>query len=588
MTMMYRLAAISLVCLQQSTLPWGFAPSSPSQTTPQNGVHSSSFHWHLNYNPNDNPFESYTNDIPPFSEYESDSSRKQRMDMVRKLRKSFYAASNQSEDHSKLPGASPNMAYGSSVIRHLPVLTTQDVSEITSTEFTAMLPGYQYVWNIHSIMMSDMFHSILAREGPWFFACLSDYEFGGPRYATLMRITDHRFEDEDGRIVLAVQAMDRLKVLQLSSPHMTFQNGDFQIWPEIELVREKLKGAFPEPDKAENKDITETADPKSVSQAAISASAAESFRCRNFEYAPVYLTKKPKGPSDIQSLHNNPNDSKATQLIKAGIRKQNEENKAAYETDYLNVIELVSYDAIAYQSLIDPAAVNSQAIKNFWTNLASEEQQESIFVDEEELFSDLGKSSVEFKQASFTIESNQKNTPLPDFDIFANAPSNEGVIMMEYHLWKSLDELIRLINNVSTSPGPVPVSSQLMALLPKRNDWPEDFVLDEYCKSMLSHTGPIVRIDEITKQSRSSVYDSTGYSSLRRALRLSHAVWLLLDGLAVSGADPPPPTRAEILAMESIFERLKVAKSVLDGVIEVLKRLIPYIKKKDGDTDSDS
>ena len=65
--------------------------------------------------------------------------------------------------------------------------------------------------------------------------------------------------------------------------------------------------------------------------------------------------------------------------------------------------------------------------------------------------------------------------------------------LVEYHLWKSLDELIRLLNAVSTTP--VPLSSQLMALLPKRNDWPEDFVLDEYSKSMLSKTGPIVRID---------------------------------------------------------------------------------------------
>ena len=156
--------------------------------------------------------------------------------------------------------------------------------------------------------------------------------------------------------------------------------------------------------------------------------------------------------------------------------------------------------------------------------------------------------------------------------------------MMEYHLWKSLDELIRLLNKVSSTP--VPLSSQLMALLPKRNDWSKDFVLEEYSKSMLSQTGPITRVDEITKQSRTSANDSTGYSPLRRALRLSHAVWLLLDGLAVTGANPPPPSRAEVLAMESVFERLSVAKKVLDGVNEVLRRLIPHIKKSDGKEDT--
>lgn len=157
--------------------------------------------------------------------------------------------------------------------------------------------------------------------------------------------------------------------------------------------------------------------------------------------------------------------------------------------------------------------------------------------------------------------------------------------IVEYHLWKSLDELIRLLNTASKSP--VPLSSQLLALLPKRNDWPEEFVLDEYSKSMLSKTGPIVRIDDITKQSRSSVYDNTGYSSLRRALRLSHAVWLLLDGLAVTGVNPPPPSRAQVLAMESIFERLEVSKAVLDSVNEVLRNMIPHINK-DGKEDSEN
>ena len=576
-------AAISLVCLHQST--WGFAPSYTTKhtTSPTSVRPRSHVEWQLNYNPNDvDSFgpDYYTDNVPPFSEYEDEASRKRRMEMVRKIRKAFYSNA-QMEDGTNPPHNNAKIEYGSSMIHNLPVLTAKDMEEITSKEVTAILPGYQYVWNIHSTEHCHMFHTILAKETPRFFACLSKYDVlsDGPRYATLMRITDHRFQDDDGRIVLAVQAMDRLRVVDLTSPYMPIQRGDFQIWPEIELIREKLNGAFPDDhvvcDGVEEEDCNiKTVDPTGVSQAALAASAAESYRCRKFEYAPVFLTEKPKGPDDAHSLHSSPNDSKATQMIKAGIRKQqNEESK--YETDYLSVIELVNYDAIAYRSLIDAAAVNAQAIKNFWTIQESDQEQQMI--EEEELFASLSKPILGSKDASFTIDSTQGDDFLPDFSTFANAPSNEGVAMMEYHLWKSLDELIRLLNKVSTTP--VPLSSQLMALLPKRNDWPQEFVLDEYSKSMLSQTGPIVRVDDITKQSRSAVYDSSGYSSLRRALRLSNSVWLLLDGLAVTGADPQPPSRAEVLAMKSIFERLNVAKQVLDGVNEVLRRLIPHIKK---------
>ena len=477
-----------------------------------------------------------------------------------------------------------------SVIHDLPVLDIKDLSIITGNDAkkcNAMLPGYQYKWNIHLTDHIHMFHSILAKDGQWFFACLSEYDiYNGDttRYATLMRITDYRFMDEDGRIVLLVQAMDRLRVVDLS-PSYLIPTGDFQFWPEIELVRDNLNSAFPDkedictqPDDTECLD--ELVEPNSVTLAAMSASAAESFRCRNFEYAPVYLTEKPKGPDENKSLQNKPNDSKATQKIKDQMKKKEDGNK--YETDYLDVIELVNYDAIAYRSLIDASAVNAQAIKNYWMN--QENDQQPIMVQEEELFANLSKSILDFRRATFTIHTNEGDEHLPDFSTFANAPSNEGVTMMEYHLWKSLDELIRLLNRVSSTP--IPLSSQLMALLPKRNDWPKEFVLEEYSKSMLAQTGPVSRVDEITKQSRSSANDSTGYSPLRRALRLSHAVWLLLDGLAVTGANPPPPSRAEVLAMESIFERLSVAKKVLDGVNEVLRRLIPHINKSDGKEDT--
>jgi hypothetical protein len=429
---MNKFTAISLIF--QSTR--GFAPSSPSPYHTVKSIRGGSSSLH--YNPNDiDSFgsASYSEEIRPFSDEESESVRKRRMEMVSKLRKAFYSDNHTKEDHSKLSGnARPKVAYGSSIISNLPALSPEDLYDITSNDMPAVLPGYQYVWNIHLPEHCHMFHSILAKEGPWFFACLSEYNIFSdePQYATLMRICDHRLRDEDGRIVLAVQAMDRLRVNKLSSTYMSIRTGDFQIWPEIELVREKLNGAFPTDQievDGQDECITQTVDPKSVTLAALAASAAESYRCRNFEYAPIYLTEKPKGPDNAHSLHANPNDSKATQMIKAGIKKQQEEEERKYEIDYLRVNELANYDALAYRSLIDASAVNAQAIKNFWTNTASEQQPN--FVDEEELFAKLANHEVDSKP-KFTIASQEATLlPLPDFSMYANSPSTEGVVMSE-------------------------------------------------------------------------------------------------------------------------------------------------------------
>jgi hypothetical protein len=468
-------------------------------------------------------------------------------------------------------------------------LSTHDVSEIMSKDVTAILPGYQYVWNIHSARHIHIFHSILANDGPWYFGCVAEeLSSRNPICATLLRITDHRFLDEDGRIVLAVQGLDRCRVVGKHGA-----TSDLQIWPEEELVTDKLNGAL-ESSRSFFSSMSDEqlfegmstnqprADHATLSQAAIAASAAECYRCRKFEYAPVYLTEKPKGPDKTQALQSKPRDSNATKKIKDAIRNQ-EETK--YETVFLSITELVNYDAFAYPSLIDASAVNSQALKNFWKNMSSKTQTE--YIDEEVMFSSLMPEHGS-KAASFTVDTEYCDQSFSTSRKLPPTLSSEGVEMMEWHLWKSLDEMIRLLNMAASAN--VPLSSQLLSLLPKRNDWPPEFVLEEYAKSLAmsgntvdtAFSSPCARIDDVTKRNVTSTNNSTNYPSLRRALRLSHAIWMLLDGLAVSGFKPPPPTRAEVLAMESIGERLATAKAVLDGVNRVLRTLIPHIKK-DGD-----
>ena len=80
-SVMNRFTALTLIYLQQST--WGFAP-------PHKAQNPSPYFSRLSYGSSPEP-EYYTNDVPPFSKHESESSRKQRMEMVRQLRKALVS-----------------------------------------------------------------------------------------------------------------------------------------------------------------------------------------------------------------------------------------------------------------------------------------------------------------------------------------------------------------------------------------------------------------------------------------------------------------------------------------------------------------
>eukprot|EP00581_Thalassiosira_minuscula_P000908 CAMPEP_0183745118 /NCGR_PEP_ID=MMETSP0737-20130205/66077_1 /TAXON_ID=385413 /ORGANISM="Thalassiosira miniscula, Strain CCMP1093" /LENGTH=939 /DNA_ID=CAMNT_0025980777 /DNA_START=42 /DNA_END=2864 /DNA_ORIENTATION=- len=682
------------------------------------------------------------------------------------------------------PSGYKDVPYGSSILRNLPTLTTSD--GIRGADASALLPGYQFVWNVHHPQHCHMFHSVLSGPAPWYFAhvCLPSsssfaskkfsssakkndkeeehgekeeeermipvdtfsssakkndkeeehgekeeeermipvdtfqsyndlqYELkqstdGKPLYGTLLRITDRRFRDEDGRIVLAVQAVDRLRVHDVSSAPGSFLCTDVQLSPEEELMRmhfdkavlssasylsihdsdsdhadsssddallshpsavsgaaraaaitdrrfrdedgrivlavqavDRLRvhdvssapGSFlctdvqlsPEEelmrmhfDKAllssasylsshghdsSNADsMTEDAllsHPSAVSGAARAAAAADAFRVRKFEFLPVFLEEKPRAPSGAvsSSLRSNPNDSAATRKVKDAIRRQEEDEASSKKKDagpeYINVVQLVNYDAFAYSSLGKAEAATSQALKTYWEEMAKESStaaasashQDTLTEDNMFLGDGVGTTNNPSSSTSFFL-------PEPSSSTAFSGSTPESVETTEYHVWTSLDEMMRLLSMAASSSVPLP--SQLLGLLPKRSDWPHQFVLEDYARS-LSTSGrsigttfksPFVRVDRIASSSGSGDYplsytsSSTTYSSLRRAQRLSYAIWLLLDGLAMSGARPSPPPRHEVLAMNSVEERLRAARETLEGINFVLKKMIPENRK---------
>lgn len=576
------------------------------------------------------PPKNYNEDAAPFSELESDQDRARRMEMVRELQKVYYKEPNSasSSPSAATPSSSTQsttlsdtLSYGHTTLRNLPTITSHD--GIQTADNAALLPGYQFVWNIHNPQHCHMFHSILSGPAPWYFAHvflpgpssssssataavvaesstteddttptvinnMESYndiqsELKSPQglYGTLLRITDRRFHDEDGRIVLAVQALEKIRIHNVSSKLGTspYLCTDVQVAPEDELTRMYFDKALMSSasflsshddasiggENDENDDhYNPLSSPSAVSGAARAAAVADSIRCRTFECLPIFLEEKPKRANNIdEALEAKSTDSNATKKVKETLRKQEKENAEAY----ISVVQLMNYDSFAHGSLDDAESVTTQSLETYWKNLAREIKTAQTPSAEEDLFSENEDSS---SSSLFLPEppSSSNSSPTPF------STSVEAVEMMEYHLWRSLDNMIRLLSMASAATVPLP--SQLLGLLPKRDDWPQGFVLEGAATSLeqsgsnigTSFKSPFVRVDQITAT-------SSKYFPLRRAQRLSYVIWLLLDGLSITGSDSPPPSRSDVLRMTSVLARLEAAKRTIDGVNEILKQLIP-------------
>ncbi|KAL7547926.1 hypothetical protein ACHAWF_011194 [Thalassiosira exigua] len=563
------------------------------------------------------PPKNCNDDVPPFSSAESARDRARRMEMARELQKAFYkepdASSSSSSSSSDLmiPTPATNANEASASLFDLPTLTTRD--GIKGADESALLPGYQFVWDVHHPRHSHMFHKILAGPAPWHFAHVSlpekppragggDGADGGkapvadsfrsyhdlrrelnsasPVYGTLLRITDRRFRDEDGRIVLAVQAIDRIRVRDAaSSPGGAYLRANAQVAPDEESIRTHYPRALLTSasylagrgdDDAMGDDDSDEEDLSSVVRgAARAAAAADARRLRRFEYLPVFLQEKPRRPSDAASIRSKPGDSRATKVVQDAVREQEREREEANGggPEYAEVVRICGYDAFAYSSLGDAEAAASKALEAHWETLAEERKARRRSAEEEDPFG-------------------ARDSPpsiLPELPPSCDGPpaSVESATTMEYRVWTALDEMIRLLSAAASATVPVP--SQLLGLLPQRSDWPREFVLENYAKSMATSGssigsafhGPFVRVDRIAS------VDPSAYSPLRRAQRLSYTIWLLLDGLKGTGAEPGLPSHEEILATESVERRLGAAKEALEGINAVLKKMIPEKRKDD-------
>lgn len=452
----------------------------------------------------DNNNEESTEQINP-NDLETAEERAARMELVKQIQKSFYADST---------GAQKETTTGS----------FDDVG-LWRVQWTE-LPGYQNVLNVHVAHYTHMFQSIVNGPKPWYFGSL--YLPGGSenlendeyrlcredskqtRWGTLMKVSDYQQLDEDGRLLLIVQAVGKYRVTS-ASQHTPYSIAKVQVVPDRELIcqyyqmaLEKIEGGLGATFGGTFDNNDGEAKEKIAWEAARVICANEGAYWEDFEYRDVEVSDTINGGVEASPLAN-------------------------YNAERMPT------------GPFDPVKVLDDFVAGFSAKV------------------DSGDLCIDTLQA-----------PPESIDISDPEKVTAKVFDLEKEVWKDLDFLIQLLMVLSPDTN-VPVPTQLLGLLPTNEEFPEGFKLNEFVDRLkkekalvgTASKSPFVPVCEAAPD----------YPPLRRAQRLSFAVWVLLDNM-LAGYGPAGSIRQDVLELASIEERLDAALRGLNALNSSLKKTL--------------
>ena len=450
----------------------------------------------------DNKEES-TEQINP-NDLETAEERAARMALVKQIQKSFYA--------------------DSSGVREETTTGSFDDVGLWRVQWTE-LPGYQNVLNVHVAHYTHMFQSVVNGPRPWYFGHLylpggsenlenEEYRLCGEdskqtQWGTLMKVSDYQQLDEDGRLLLIVQAVGKYRVTS-ATRHTPYSIAKVHVVPDRELICQYYKMAL---EKIEDGlgarfggefDTDDRAQEKIAWEAARVICTNEGMHWEAFEYRDVKVDDTINGGVDASPLAN-------------------------YNAER---IPTSPFDA-------------DKVLDDYVAEFSSEVENGDLCID---------------------------NLTSPPESIDLNDPEKvtAKILDLEKEVWKDLDFLIQLL--MALSPGTnVPVPTQLLGLLPTDEAFPEGFKLNgifdrlkkEKALVGTASMSPFVPVCEAAPD----------YPPLRRAQRLSFAVWVLLDNV-LAGYGPAGSIRQDVLELASIEERLDAALRGLNALNSSLKKTL--------------
>ena len=396
------------------------------------------------------------------NDLETAEERAARMELVKQIQKSFYADSS---------GVNRESTTGS----------FDDVG-LWRVQWTE-LPGYQNVLNVHVAHYTHMFQSVVNSPRPWYFGHLflpggsenlenEEYRLCGEgskqtRWGTLMKVSDYQQLDDDGRLLLIVQAVGKYKVTS-ATQHTPYSIAKVQIVPDRELICQYYQMALKKIEDGfatslgGTLDVTIDEKEKIAWEAARVICADEDMHWHDFEYR----------------------DVKVSDTINGGIEAS----------------PLANYDAGGIPA--DPFDAD-KALDDFLAEFMA-------------------------KTGSGDLCNDDWASPPVSTDINDPEKLKAKVLDLEKEVWKDLDFLIQLLTTLSPGTN-VPIPTQLLGLLPTDEAFPEGFKLNGFVDRLkkekafvgTASKSPFVSISEV----------APNYPALRRAQRLSFGVWVLLDNV---------------------------------------------------------
>jgi hypothetical protein len=139
-----------------------------------------------------------------------------RSDLIKQLQKSFYM----NEETANVP------SKGNAVMKSVPLYRA---------EYTE-LPGYQNVLHIHDPSDTIFFQKIIHSKGyPKYFGHINKFSNSEDTVGTLCQISDHRHIEEDGSLILIVQALERFVVKDFVQ-ELPYTIADLSVTPDEELI----------------------------------------------------------------------------------------------------------------------------------------------------------------------------------------------------------------------------------------------------------------------------------------------------------------------------------------------------------------
>lgn len=464
------------------------------------------------YNPNDN---------------ETPEERRKRMDLVRQIQANFYQDENQN-DEEKWVQADPS---DPAILYNLPLWRVQWIE----------LPGYQNVLNVHVPHYTHMFQRLLRQGSQPLFGHvyleegsknLGNPDFFLPESEPLD--DDDSIPDKEESIRMATKVTQIGTLMQITD-YVEQEDGTLTL-------------------------IVQGISPIKILAASQQVPYAIASKVQIIPDKELYSTPLQDSVTDVAT-----NREESTAYLSACKSMIVEESKLLRDVEYHRTTfgRQDDSDRLSFEGVSPLSNVNGSVVVDF----------NEIKIQKRDCFQTRLSHEAEISGNDALLLATTTMVPPTDDKNCTTTYLTDGYPVTHYerNVWIQLDQMIQLLEKAQ--PGlRIPVPSQLLGLLPIDAEWPSGFRLEEYAEKLDGNDkarvgtfskSPFVRLSRTFPE----------YPPMRRAGRLSYAVWLLLDSIAIGG-EKDLDRKQELLETPIICERLQKAIDQLSAVNFALQSML--------------